>query len=122
MRGVQFFGIASTVLLSVALMYVPSVPRPTLQAHELSPCRPQYWEIYKFKEVIGISVLFMLVDMLGGVFSDLSLAFKDSFDVVAGVAYSLVVVRSTASTLFLATSKADFGTGSSWMASSCSVR
>ena len=26
-------------------------------------------------------------------FSDLSLAFKDSFDVVAGVAYSLVVVR-----------------------------
>ena len=30
--------------------------------------------------------------MLGGVFSDLSLAFKDSFDAVAGVAYSLVVV------------------------------
>ena len=34
----------------------------------------------------------MLVDMLGGVFSDLSLAFKDNFDVVAGVSYSLVVV------------------------------
>ena len=54
--------------------------------------RPQYWEIYKFKEVVGISTLFMLVDMLGGVFSDLSLAFKDNFDVVAGVSYSLVVV------------------------------
>ena len=76
-------------------------------------CRPQYWEIYKFKEVIGISVLFMLVDMLGGVFSDLSLAFKDSFDVVAGVAYSLVVVRSTASAFFLAIGKADFGAISS---------
>ena len=35
----------------------------------------------------------MLVDMMGGVFSDLSLAFKARFDVVAGVAYSLVVVR-----------------------------
>ena len=35
----------------------------------------------------------MLIDMLGGVFSDLSLAFKEDFDVVAGVSYSLVVVR-----------------------------
>ena len=73
----------------------------------MSSRRPQYWEIYKFKEVIGISVLFMLVDMLGGVFSDLSLAFKDSFDVVAGVAYSLVVVRFNASVFFLVTGKAD---------------
>ena len=53
---------------------------------------PQYYEIYKYKEVIGISILFMVVDMSGGVFSDLSLAFKDSFDVVAGISYSLVVV------------------------------
>ncbi len=30
--------------------------------------------------------------MMGGVFSDLSLAFKESFDIVAGVTYSLVVV------------------------------
>lgn len=35
----------------------------------------------------------MTVDMLGGVFSDLSLVFKSNFDVVAGVTYSLVVVR-----------------------------
>ena len=34
----------------------------------------------------------MLVDCLGGVFSDLSLAFKPTFDVIAGVAYTLVVV------------------------------
>ena len=56
---------------------------------------PQYYEIYKHKEVIGISILFMLVDMMGGVFSDLSLAFKAQFDVVAGITYSLVVVRCT---------------------------
>ena len=35
----------------------------------------------------------MLVDMMGGVLSDLSLAFKDKFDVVAGITYSLVIVR-----------------------------
>lgn len=36
----------------------------------------------------------MSIDALGGVFSDLSLAFKPKFDVVAGVAYTLVVVSS----------------------------
>lgn len=35
----------------------------------------------------------MTIDLLGGVFSDLSLVFKPKFDVIAGVAYSLVVVR-----------------------------
>ena len=55
--------------------------------------RPQYYEIYKHKEVIGISLLFMTIDALGGVFNDLSLAFKGDFDVIAGVTYSLVVVR-----------------------------
>ena len=53
---------------------------------------PQYYEIYKYKEVIGISILFMAVDLLGGVFSVLSLLFKPKFDVIAGVAYSAVVV------------------------------
>ncbi|KAI0675703.1 PQ loop repeat-domain-containing protein [Trametes maxima] len=72
-RAVQFFGILSSVLIALALI-------------------PQYWEIYVRKEVVGLSVLFILVDMLGGVFSDLSLAFKEEFDVVAGVTYSLVVV------------------------------
>ncbi|KAM5534639.1 hypothetical protein V8D89_011651 [Ganoderma adspersum] len=70
---VTLFGIISTVLLSGGLL-------------------PQYYEIYKYKEVVGVSLMFMFVDMMGGVFSDLSLAFKDHFDIVAGVAYSLVVV------------------------------
>lgn len=72
-RAVQFFGIFSSVLISLALL-------------------PQYYEIYKRKEVIGISILFMLVDMLGGVFSDLSLVFKEEFDIIASITYSLVVV------------------------------
>jgi len=72
-RPVQFFGIFSSVLLSAALF-------------------PQYYQIYKHREVIGISILFMAIDLLGGVFSDLSLVFKPKFDVIAGVAYSLVVV------------------------------
>ncbi|KAI8996441.1 PQ loop repeat-domain-containing protein [Trametes punicea] len=73
MRPIQFFGIFSSVLIALALL-------------------PQYWEIYRRKEVVGLSVLFMFVDMLGGVFSDLSLAFKAKFDVLAGITYSLVVV------------------------------
>jgi len=35
----------------------------------------------------------MAVDFLGGLFSILSLVFKNKFDVLAAVAYSLVVVR-----------------------------
>ncbi|KAJ6582091.1 PQ loop repeat-domain-containing protein [Mycena capillaripes] len=72
-RGVRFLGIFSAVLISLALL-------------------PQYVEIWRHREVVGISILFMVVDMLGGLFSDLSLAFKDRFDVVAGITYSLVVV------------------------------
>ncbi|KAJ7124427.1 PQ loop repeat-domain-containing protein [Mycena epipterygia] len=72
-RGVQFFGIFSATLISLALF-------------------PQYVEIWRHREVVGISILFMIVDMLGGVFSDLSLAFKGKFDVIAGITYTLVVV------------------------------
>lgn len=53
---------------------------------------PQYWEIYKHKEVVGISLLFMLVDIFGGVFSGASLFFRNEFDSTAFVQYMLVVV------------------------------
>ena len=56
--------------------------------------RPQYAEIFKYGEVKGISIVFVTVDLLGGVFSDLSLIFRPKFDVLAGVAYSLVVVST----------------------------
>ncbi|KAJ7343923.1 PQ loop repeat-domain-containing protein [Mycena albidolilacea] len=72
-RETQFLGIFSAVLISLALL-------------------PQYAEIWQHREVVGISMVFIVVDMLGGVFSDLSLAFKDRFDIIAGITYSLVVV------------------------------
>ena len=56
--------------------------------------RPQYYEIYVHKEVVGISLVFMAVDCLGGVFSTLSLVFKEEFDVIAGISYINVVVRT----------------------------
>nr|KIR50474.1 integral membrane protein [Cryptococcus bacillisporus CA1280] len=45
---VLLYGYLSAVLLAVGLL-------------------PQFWEIYKYREVIGISMLFMAVDILGGV-------------------------------------------------------
>lgn len=52
---------------------------------------PQYWEIWMRKEVVGVSILFMIIDMLGGVFSAVSLIFKESFDTFAAIPYILVV-------------------------------
>lgn len=70
----NFFGILAAVLISAAFL-------------------PQYWEIYRLKEVVGISILFISIDMIGGVFSDLSLIFKKEFDAIAAVSYTSVVVR-----------------------------
>ncbi|KIP03014.1 hypothetical protein PHLGIDRAFT_130411 [Phlebiopsis gigantea 11061_1 CR5-6] len=70
---VEFFGIFASVIIALALL-------------------PQYYEIYRHREVIGISILFMAIDCLGGVFSVLSLVFKEKFDVIAGVTYSLVII------------------------------
>ncbi|OXG22212.1 integral membrane protein [Cryptococcus neoformans Tu401-1] len=70
---ILMYGYISAVLLAVALL-------------------PQYWEIYKYREVIGISLLFMLVDILGGIFSFLSLFFRKDLDIAAFVSYALVVV------------------------------
>ncbi|KAL5513222.1 hypothetical protein ACEPAH_3620 [Sanghuangporus vaninii] len=72
-RPVTFFGIMTSILLAAGLL-------------------PQYWEIIRFREVKGISLPFITIDTLGGVFSLLSLVFREKFDVLGGVAYSLVVV------------------------------
>lgn len=53
---------------------------------------PQYYQIWKHKEVTGLSLPFMFTDMMGGVFNDLSLVFKEKFDVLASVSYSIIVV------------------------------
>ncbi|KAL1405297.1 hypothetical protein Q8F55_008924 [Vanrija albida] len=53
---------------------------------------PEYYEIWKHKEVVGISLLFMAVDIAGGVFSGVSLFFRKDFDKVAFIQYFLVVL------------------------------
>ena len=57
--------------------------------------RPQFYEIYEQQALLGISLLFMFmaIDLLGGVFSILSPVFKRHVNVLAAVAYCLVVVR-----------------------------
>ncbi|CAE6512136.1 unnamed protein product [Rhizoctonia solani] len=71
------FALISSILLSAGLL-------------------PQYWEIWKRKEVVayptGVSMSFMLIDLLGGVFSALSLVFKETFDIFAAIPYLLVLV------------------------------
>ncbi|KAG9018699.1 hypothetical protein FRB90_010467 [Tulasnella sp. 427] len=76
-RALQAFGILSAVIISLGLV-------------------PQYVEIWKRKELMrgptGISMLFMAVDMGGGLFSCLSLVFKPKFDGVAAATYLAVVI------------------------------
>lgn len=48
---------------------------------------PQYYVIWRMKEVKGISLIFLGVDSAGAVFSLLSLAFKTSFDGIAAANY-----------------------------------
>ncbi|KAI0083936.1 PQ loop repeat-domain-containing protein [Irpex rosettiformis] len=81
--GVEFFGILSSVMISCALI-------------------PQFIEIWRRREVVGLSVLFMLVDWSGGIFSLLSLVFKEKFDIIASVTYSAVVVLDGAILLLAA--------------------
>ncbi|KAL7420906.1 hypothetical protein Q5752_004860 [Cryptotrichosporon argae] len=69
----QFYGWLASALLVLGLL-------------------PQYYEIYKLRRVVGISVAFMATDMLGGVFSFLSLFFRATFDYTAFCQYALIVV------------------------------
>ncbi|KAI9434540.1 hypothetical protein F5148DRAFT_1372130 [Russula earlei] len=58
----------------------------------LSAERPQYYEIYKHGTVRGISLPFMAIDLLRGIFLILSLVFKRQVYALAAVAHALVVV------------------------------
>ncbi|KDQ11345.1 hypothetical protein BOTBODRAFT_162876 [Botryobasidium botryosum FD-172 SS1] len=53
---------------------------------------PQFWEIYKRREVIGISLIFMTIDTTGGIFNALSLVFKEKFDGIAAMSFIGVAV------------------------------
>ncbi|PWN50310.1 hypothetical protein IE53DRAFT_293764, partial [Violaceomyces palustris] len=53
---------------------------------------PQYYEIWKYKEVKGISFIFLAVDCSGAIFSTLSLVFKERFDGIAAANYIGILV------------------------------
>lgn len=72
-RAIDFFGIFASTIIAAGLL-------------------PQYWEIIKRKEVVGISIPFMTIDLLGGVFSDLSLIFRPKFDIIAAATFTAVIV------------------------------
>lgn len=80
--GTLVVGILSSVFIGVGLL-------------------PQYWEIYKRREVLGISFLFLFIDMAGGVLNDLSLVFKQTFNILAAITYTLVIVSSPFVVVFL---------------------
>ncbi|KAE8222145.1 hypothetical protein CF319_g4612 [Tilletia indica] len=53
---------------------------------------PQYIEIWRLKEVRGISFIFLAVDTSGGIFALISLAFKETFDYIGALNYIGIVV------------------------------
>ncbi|GAA5873452.1 hypothetical protein JCM16303_001127 [Sporobolomyces ruberrimus] len=53
---------------------------------------PQFWQIWKDREVIGLSYTFLAMDTIGAVFSILSLAFKTHLDGIAFAGYLVVIV------------------------------
>lgn len=66
----------------------------TSQNSPSTSSRPQFIEIYKRRQVIGISMTFLAIDISGGVFSLLSLVFNDTFDGIAALTYLGVVVST----------------------------
>ncbi|KAG0336244.1 hypothetical protein BG004_008135 [Podila humilis] len=53
---------------------------------------PQYIDIYRDRAVVGVSMAFIAADAAGAVFSLISLAFRDEFDMLAGMNYVVVLV------------------------------
>src|SRR6266436_3805486 len=97
LRDPEFYPDLRRSSVSSTNCIVMSKALPTL--FNLSWTRPQFYEIYKHGAVLGISLTFMAVDLLGGIFSILSLIFKNKVDVLAAVAYALVVVSPSPSDL-----------------------
>ncbi|EJU03662.1 hypothetical protein DACRYDRAFT_21174 [Dacryopinax primogenitus] len=72
-RPLQFFGVMPAIMIFAGVI-------------------PQFYEIWKMKEVLGISMAFMTIDGLGGVFSTLSLVFNKSIDPLLAFSYISVIV------------------------------
>ncbi|WWC69457.1 uncharacterized protein I206_103397 [Kwoniella pini CBS 10737] len=53
---------------------------------------PQYYEIYRSKEVTGLSLTFVFTDIIGAIFYILSLFFRTRLDISAFVMYAVTAV------------------------------
>jgi len=53
---------------------------------------PQYWTVLRDKDADGISLVFLALDITGGVFSVASLIFQHPFDGVSGGSYIAVIL------------------------------
>ncbi|KZP01581.1 hypothetical protein CALVIDRAFT_559392 [Calocera viscosa TUFC12733] len=98
----QLFGILAAVCWAQCLHYEYrlSVPRSiitfcvflvTLAGLQVGFV-PQFYEIWRLKEVSGISTSFMVIDGLGGLFSALSLVFKESIDPLLAFSYISIII------------------------------
>ena len=74
--AVTFVGVVSAVLINVGLV-------------------PQFYEIYKLRDVVGVSYTFLAIDTAGAVFSFASLFFDNggSINVLAAVSYGLLILE-----------------------------
>ncbi|GJJ75399.1 hypothetical protein EMPS_07757 [Entomortierella parvispora] len=53
---------------------------------------PQYVDIFHHRSVVGVSMVFITGDALGSIFSLISLAFREIFDLLAAMNYVIVLV------------------------------
>ncbi|OBT65395.1 hypothetical protein VE03_06030 [Pseudogymnoascus sp. 23342-1-I1] len=77
-RGIDYpmiiVGVIASILVAVGLL-------------------PPYYEIWKRRgRVVGISLWFILIDLLGAVFSLMALVAQNEFDVLGGVLYIAVII------------------------------
>ncbi|KAI8598786.1 PQ loop repeat-domain-containing protein, partial [Dissophora ornata] len=56
---------------------------------------PQYFDIYKDRSVVGVSMAFIAADAMGAVFSIISLCFRETIDLLATLNYVVVLICDT---------------------------
>ncbi|KAI8331859.1 PQ loop repeat-domain-containing protein [Chlamydoabsidia padenii] len=67
-RAIEFFGVLPVVTILFGFL-------------------PQYWDIFKYRRVEGVSHGFLFMDFFGSVFSTISLAFRPTIDILSLVNY-----------------------------------
>ncbi|KAF9164258.1 hypothetical protein DFQ26_001639 [Actinomortierella ambigua] len=53
---------------------------------------PQYVDIFRDRSVVSVNMVFIVCDALGSIFSIISLAFRDVFDLLAALNYVMVLI------------------------------